>query len=50
MTREQLISHYEKQLEKVKASYANCINQVVAAEYIKQAEIDLREVKNGRGW
>lgn len=50
MTREELISYYEKQLEKVKASYANCVNQAMAAEYIKQAEIDLIEVKNGREW
>jgi hypothetical protein len=53
-TQEELIKHYEKQLEKVKSAYradtnSNHMNER-NAEYVKSAEQDLEAVKNGRGW
>lgn len=46
-TKEQLISYYEKQLEKVISAYGNDHRK---EDYIKQAEEDLKAVKNGREW
>lgn len=53
-TKEELISYYEKQLEKVKSAYrtdtpSNHRNER-NAEYVKSAEDDLEAVKNGREW
>ena len=44
---ENLIIWYTQRLEKVKAAYAGDWRK---DEYIKQAEKDLEEVKNGRSW
>ena len=44
---EKLIEYYTKMLEKVKATYANDWRK---DEYIKFAEKNLEEVKNGRTW
>lgn len=53
-TREELISYYERQLEKVKIAYRTATSSNHRnernAEYIKQAENDLEAVKNGREW
>jgi hypothetical protein len=47
LTREELINHYEKQLEKVKSAFGgDCRFE----EMIKCAEDDLEAVKNGREW
>lgn len=46
-TKEELISYYEKQLEKVIAAYKNDHRK---EEYIKHAEEQLEAVKNGREW
>lgn len=46
-TQEQLISYYEKQLEKVTSTYENDHRK---EDYIKQAKEDLEAVKNGRQW
>lgn len=47
MTQAKLIAYYEKQLEKVREAYeGDCRKEA----YIKQAEQDLEEVKNGRQW
>lgn len=44
---EKLIIWYTQRLEKVKAAYAgDCRKE----EYIKSAEKELEEVKNGRSW
>jgi hypothetical protein len=53
-TKEELISYYEKHLEKVKSVYrtdtiSNHMNDR-NAEYVKCAEEDLEAVKNGREW
>lgn len=55
MTREKLISYYERNLEKVKAmhnpnNYSSELEKDQCNSYIKQAEKDLEEVKNGREW
>lgn len=47
MTRKQLINYYEKKLEKVKDAYSNDCRK---EDYIKFAEKELEEVKNGRTW
>lgn len=47
MTKSELIKYYSARLEKVKAL---CANDWRKAEYIKQAEEDLKAVKNGRKW
>lgn len=47
MKNEKLIKYYTEMLEKVKAAYAHDWRK---AEYIKNAEKDLEEVKNGRNW
>ena len=52
-TKEELIRYYEKQLEKVISAYGNGITNHLkerGQEYIKNAEDDLEEVKNGREW
>ena len=46
-TKEELISYYEKQLEKVISSYKDSHK---GEDYIKYAEEQLKEVKNGRNW
>lgn len=47
MTREKLISRYEKMLEKVRAQFeGDCRYE----EYVKHAEAELEAVKNGRAW
>lgn len=46
MSREKLIEHYEKQLEKVKKQFNDSIHQ----GYVEYAEKELEEVKNGREW
>lgn len=53
-TKEELISYYERQLEKVKNAYktdteSNHHNER-NAEYVKHAEEQLEAVKNGREW
>jgi len=55
MTREELINHYEKHLEKVKIMHnpereTSCLMKDKCNEFIACAENDLREVKNGRQW
>ncbi|WP_240416594.1 hypothetical protein [Paenibacillus periandrae] len=45
--REDLISYYEKQLEKVISEYGNDSRK---EEYIKLAKENLEAVKNGREW
>jgi hypothetical protein len=53
-TKEQLITYYEGQLEKVKNAYRidtdSSFRNERNAEYVKQAEDDLEAVKNGRQW
>ena len=44
---EKLINYYTEMLENVKKAYADDWRMV---DYIKQAEKDLEEVKNGRNW
>jgi hypothetical protein len=46
-TREELISYYEIQLEKVISAYGNDSRK---EGYIKCAEENLEAVKNGREW
>jgi hypothetical protein len=46
-TKEQLISYYEKQLEKVISTFSIDHRK---EEYIKHAEENLQAVKNGREW
>ncbi|MCA1064756.1 hypothetical protein QTG56_24430 (plasmid) [Rossellomorea sp. AcN35-11] len=53
-TQEELITYYEKHLEKVKSAYptdtsSNHWNER-NAEYVKSAEEDLEAVRNGRDW
>jgi protoporphyrinogen oxidase len=55
MTREELIKHYERHLEKVKCMHnpereTTCLMKERCLEYIKCAENDLQEVINGREW
>ena len=55
MTREELIKHYERNLEKVKSmhnpnNYTSDLRKDQCNSYIEQAEKDLEEVKNGRNW
>lgn len=53
-TKEQLISYYEGQLEKVKKNFRTDTesnhNNERNSEYIKSAEENLQAVKNGRKW
>lgn len=54
MKKEELIAHYEKNLEKVKSAYrtdtdSNLHNER-NAEYVTFAESELEAVKNGREW
>lgn len=44
---EKLIAWYTQMLEKVRKAYANDWSK---EDYIKAAEKDLEEVKNGRDW
>jgi phosphopantothenate synthetase len=46
-TKEELISYYEKQLEKVIKAYENDHRK---EEYINYAKEQLEAVKNGRTW
>ena len=55
LTKEELISYYEKRLEKVKVlwnpdSHNSQIEKDRCMGYIECAEEQLQEVKNGRGW
>lgn len=45
--REELISYFKRQLEKVISTYENDHRK---EEYIKHAEENLQAVKNGREW
>lgn len=53
-TKEQLVTYYEKQLEKVKIAYrtdtASNHDNDRNAEYVRRAEEQLEAVKNGREW
>lgn len=48
MTQEQLINHYEKNLEKVKSFHNE--NDFKGRKYVVYAMWQLRAVKNGRKW
>jgi hypothetical protein len=55
MSKEELIEHYERHLEKVKTmwnveSAETCLMKERCQEYVNQAEKDLEKVRNGRGW
>lgn len=55
MNKKELIEHYEKHLEKVKIMHnpdkaTGELQKDKCFEYIKCAENDLEEVKNGREW
>lgn len=55
MTREELISYYERNLEKVKAmhnphNYNDDLSKDKCNAYIEFAEKELEAVKNGREW
>ncbi|WP_340032522.1 hypothetical protein NSQ20_11700 [Paenibacillus sp. FSL K6-1122] len=46
-TKEELVAHYEKQLEKVIGA---CGNDHRKEDYIDHAKANLEAVKKGRGW
>jgi hypothetical protein len=46
-TQEELVTYYEKQLEKVIGAYGNDLRK---EDYINHAKTNLEAVKNGRGW
>jgi hypothetical protein len=55
MSREELIKHYERNLEKVKAmhnpdKYDSDLRKDQCNSYIEFAEKELEEVKGGREW
>lgn len=55
MKREELIAHYERNLEKVKLMHnpdrhTSDLMKERCNDYIEQAKKDLEEVKNGREW
>lgn len=53
-TREELISYYERQLEKVRTAYernyTSDLDRDKSEGFIEQARKDLEAVKNGREW